>query len=1359
MYQSDLSLDEPSSSLTTVYGAKLLEEEEDFNDVISVGPYGRCLLEDEEEEGSSSSNPYSNSLMDSEPSNPNPYSNSLMNSDSGSYENEDSESSKSRYGSSLNLEDDQVNSNPYSNALISDHSPPQQKQQQQDAGARYGSNLNLENEMGTQNPYGNTLLQGTQNEGNNNHDGRYISLLPNPDDPNSLQQPPGEEEHDQNDVDWHKNTETVLKRIRKEGKTNYFDKKPATAAATTTTTTTTIDATATIWYRLYNFILRPEFSDNPVISHLFYAILYNRFIVEATAIATELIRQKFYSGTGDANPKAKKYQPFATSGVAGGDKYLVDGIFFKFPSNSMGLYPSLIASMKASTHELRGINCILEWKNELLEDLEALQANHQQQQQSIGLVDANTYKHFCVPLFAVIDFMGFRMSAICYLPLKDADEKMAGTWAHVHNPKNNTLTVIQPMVKDVVHRLMYDLGLGSHTLYHLNLAKLPKGPVEVKNPNDVVEMEGPCDFEVHKLVEEENELYFFLDAHRLFPPETPKGYLHRLLHPNLVKFVYGKEKSTIKLNSDAFDHRSRGDGAVDALKTTLILRNEVIPSFVDKFYVGKGFNNQAELVNVVHSQGINLRYLGFLRYQYVKKLQAEPGAEKSKIEGWREAAKLILLEMISRSMNEWIRYQLRRLSQSESIGGEKQILTIVATFLWRFITGLGNNNPSNYPSAGNLTLGLEINEFCKALVIAHFDEWIIRDVVKVKADGVPLSTGGLTISPDCCVALTATERSNRFNIAQSLPQGYKDKFIQRMNEIGGINVKITNNEREFIASAKWEVNVKSMNKIIQSKNFARKTRQYLKSLQDTFKLSEEEPDISKSPNQSKQLSEEERRNMKEKEAIKYLLDELKSSLENEVSRFLGVDETEAEPANNIRASGPGKPGIGLLAKMQNAMNNSVAKSKTIVTQKKSTLKLSELDHLNIASLYDISQYDQKFSRAQIQERLNFLLYNPNNQQHPLVKLNTASLDIYPSCDAHTPEYQLSLAPEDVPAAQQLTEEDERIAAEAEAQKKKRQKNNKRPLEGIKVAIDPCMVGGSFSKFEVQSLYPAGSPITSNSTSTVAVTGEQNLLVAQLLKSKLEEMGAQIMLTRNDDQGVLLTPLLRYIESHMTLQQIVELVLIKTSFMAIPSSSLLNSWLNVLRSFIKGTEAEKKEGVFKVLVSSVLMSLENRFRSKNVKEFHPDLFISIFLGTIRPLQKVQADSGKILGEYVMFLPGAFSGMWELAFQEMRYNFVRHITTRIPESSYAFDLLLQKHFNLRSDYLHSVKNFDTKNPQLPLPMNTNLNIRTDTDKLGIQMIRGSGKTFDTYPMYHRNIGMTRISEAQAVCYSMALETQSS
>ena len=85
----------------------------------------------------------------------------------------------------------------------------------------------------------------------------------------------------------------------------------------------------------------------------------------------------------------KTIRPIAVGGIAGGEKYIVQNILFKFAVDVEGLYKSDENAMKAASHDLNG-----------------LMAYHHA---GIGAIH--------LPLMALIDYLGFRLQAISILPI------------------------------------------------------------------------------------------------------------------------------------------------------------------------------------------------------------------------------------------------------------------------------------------------------------------------------------------------------------------------------------------------------------------------------------------------------------------------------------------------------------------------------------------------------------------------------------------------------------------------------------------------------------------------------------------------------------------------------------------------------------------------------------------------------------------------------------------------------------------------------------------------------------------------------------------------------------------------------
>ncbi|KAH3755977.1 Histidine kinase A [Pelomyxa schiedti] len=272
-------------------------------------------------------------------------------------------------------------------------------------------------------------------------------------------------------------------------------------------------------------------------------------------------------------PSKQTIKPLtSTTGVAGGAKYLIDGIFFKFATDLHGLYGGDEFAMKAAGHELLSITEIL---------------------------NCNIPK-LCVPLVALIDFCGFRLIATSELPIDP------GTLEYGSADGGKTVHSRDSEIAVKMEQVGRILNLKAHKV----------GPTD-----NMKVLHGPCDIEVHRA--HDGRIYV-LDAARLCPPEPPlegcKGaHLYRLLRPELVKC------SPTPLCSDAFtpfgrDQRDEHDKEVKAAHDKLL--REIIPKFAIRInqkvkkYVGQSvvqIFEQLQLIDEMHREGINLRHLYLLK--------------------------------------------------------------------------------------------------------------------------------------------------------------------------------------------------------------------------------------------------------------------------------------------------------------------------------------------------------------------------------------------------------------------------------------------------------------------------------------------------------------------------------------------------------------------------------------------------------------------------------------------------------------------------------------------------------------------------------------------------------------------------
>ncbi|KAL7711905.1 Clu domain-containing protein [Entamoeba marina] len=259
----------------------------------------------------------------------------------------------------------------------------------------------------------------------------------------------------------------------------------------------------------------------------------------------------------------KTIKPVTLGGVAGGEKYVVKGIFFKLARNKYNLYKSDEYAAKVAGHELKG-----------------LESFYNAQVPGIHL-----------PLAAVIDYRGYRLFAISVLPIK------SNTIIYGSGDAGKTIRMDNPLLNEKMRVAAKLLNIKGHVI---------KGKM----------VHGPVDIEVHKGFDGR---FYLCDCARVFPCEAPNfireetpdksSYLYRLFRPEFVR-LYNKP-----LSSDAFSPFDKDDpmketNRIEIIEATNYLYNTIIPEFVSdverkKPYTKKDFF----LTRLMHQYGINVRHL------------------------------------------------------------------------------------------------------------------------------------------------------------------------------------------------------------------------------------------------------------------------------------------------------------------------------------------------------------------------------------------------------------------------------------------------------------------------------------------------------------------------------------------------------------------------------------------------------------------------------------------------------------------------------------------------------------------------------------------------------------------------------
>jgi hypothetical protein len=200
----------------------------------------------------------------------------------------------------------------------------------------------------------------------------------------------------------------------------------------------------------------------------------------------------------------KTIKPINIGGVAGGEKYIVGGILFKFATDKYKIFGGNIHNaQKVALNELKGLQHFF-WRGI-----------------QVGL-------HF--PLMCIIDYLGHRLIASSFLPIDNTTIcygcNNAGSMGSIHSSNSD--------LSDRMSLVASSLNLKGHWIG--------------KDKERRIYTKCPVDLEGH-LSKIDNRFYA-IDFARVFPPETPKpfpgSHLCNQLRPSLVL------TSKFPLCSDAF---------------------------------------------------------------------------------------------------------------------------------------------------------------------------------------------------------------------------------------------------------------------------------------------------------------------------------------------------------------------------------------------------------------------------------------------------------------------------------------------------------------------------------------------------------------------------------------------------------------------------------------------------------------------------------------------------------------------------------------------------------------------------------------------------------------------------------------
>jgi serine/threonine protein kinase/tetratricopeptide (TPR) repeat protein len=304
------------------------------------------------------------------------------------------------------------------------------------------------------------------------------------------------------------------------------------------------------WNEEYQTLLDLSFESEDEEMHRLAQLrqLSHEFATRATEIGQVIITEKALSN----DDKTIKHHTQQLGGYAGGEKYLVEGIFFKFAVDNRGLYGDDEHAMKCGVHEFKSFMELTDCRVQ-------------------GL-------HF--PLIVIIDYRGFRLLCQSVLPVG------SNTLIYGSSDGGKHVYATDPDMNRRMKRVAKMLNLAGHNVW--DMAKTTQ-----------VRLHGPVDCEGHLGVDGR---FYIIDPARLFPPAKPKpsvkgGKLFMLLRPELVM------KSRFPLCSDSFSNFNIEDRATHDERTEQLdtyLHSELIPEFAQ--FLCHEYHNKYNITNSTGSE-------------------------------------------------------------------------------------------------------------------------------------------------------------------------------------------------------------------------------------------------------------------------------------------------------------------------------------------------------------------------------------------------------------------------------------------------------------------------------------------------------------------------------------------------------------------------------------------------------------------------------------------------------------------------------------------------------------------------------------------------------------------------------------
>lgn len=280
--------------------------------------------------------------------------------------------------------------------------------------------------------------------------------------------------------------------------------------------------------------------------------------------------------------------------------------------------------------------------------------------------------------------------------------------------------------------------------------------------------------------------------------------------------------------------------------------------------------------------------------------------------------------------------------------------------------------------------------------------------------------------------------------------------------------------------------------------------------------------------------------------------------------------------------------------------------------------------------FDLQRYDGTMTQAEFDAAAD--LFDPTDALAPLTHSDDEALILYPSrTERQVPQFRLAFAPPGTPL--KPCPRDYRTPADFRALPKPAT----RPLEGLRIALDPGHIGGEWGQVEDRSIYYEGIGRLQE--------GDLNLITAAILTKELTTLGAEVFPTRTDATPV--TPLR---PEQLRDEALATLLLMKPAWNDIPAARRPE----VLRSHID-------------LMTHLLFERKYEFlaRAEKIRAgFNPDLTVVLYINATP-----SSGRGHLIGDNqnIFFVEGAYTAA-EVGDEDERQRLFAKILDRVAPVEY-------------------------------------------------------------------------------------------